>query len=311
MRNRVESCTISPNMPPKRKRDGRTAPPEGVWFTRLQAAMRHMPELNRVTLHTIEDVWAKPHVSHGHELIHVRQGRARLKLGGRTVEVAPDDTMLVPKGQAHSDLRTSPGEYQVLMIVFDWDDGDALLRSLDVRRLVRIPAQAKLHLRLLCHEVERESLEDTHDAQQRASAVLAELVLACVRYCQPPPHRVRQASQRAADTRRKRQMQSVRDYLHEHYAETISLDQLAAEHNMNTFYLSRAFSQEFGASITDVLAGVRMECARELLEEGELSVKQIAFQVGYTNGNYFSKVFRRYYGLSPTEFQVKGSADSR
>jgi AraC-like DNA-binding protein/mannose-6-phosphate isomerase-like protein (cupin superfamily) len=298
-------------MPPKRKKSGATTSADTEWFTRLQTAMRNMPVLQRVTLHTIEDVWAKPHVSRGHELIHVRQGQARLKLGNRTVEVAPDDTMLVPKGQAHSDLRTSPGEYQVLMITFQWDKaGDTLLRSLDVRRLVRIPTQAKLHLRLLCHEVEREALEDSPDAQQRASAVLAELLMACVRYCQPAPRRVRQASRRAADTRRKRQMQAVREYLHEHYAETISLDQLASEHNMNTFYLSRAFSQEFGASITDVLAGVRMEQARELLEAGELSVKQIAFQVGYTNGNYFSKVFRRYYGLSPSEFQVKGE-DSR
>jgi AraC-like DNA-binding protein len=298
-------------MSPERKHTGKTSPTNDEWHRQLQRAMKHLPELHYAHNLTIEDVWAKLHVSTRHELIHVRKGQARLKLGSRTVEVVSDDTMLVPKGQRHSDLRTSSGEYQVLMFVFDWPDGNELLRSLDVRRLVCIPAQAKLHLRLLCHELQRESLQDSADAQQRASAVLAELVMACVRYCQPAPRRVRQASQQAADQRRKRQVKAVREYLQEHFAETISLDQVATEHNMNTFYLSRAFSQEFGASITDVLAGVRMERARELLEDAELSVKQIAYQVGYTNGNYFSKVFRRYYGLSPSEFQVNKFSRSR
>ncbi|MBN1555011.1 MAG: helix-turn-helix transcriptional regulator [Phycisphaerae bacterium] len=292
----------------KRKRDVPKAAPEEEWYRRLQEAMRHLPELHYVHNLTIEDVWAKKHISASHELIHVRKGQARLKLDTRIIEVNPDDTILIPKAQAHRDLRTSPGEYQVLMASFFWDAGDELLRDLEVRRLIRVPAQAKMHLRLLCHELQREALQDSPDARLRANTVLAELVTACVRYCRPAPRRVRQASQQAADRRRKRQVHAVREYLQEHHAETISLEQLAAEHNMNAFYLSRAFSREFGASITDVLAGVRMERARELLEAGELSVKQIAYQVGYMNGNYFSKVFRRYYGLSPSEFQVKGSS---
>jgi YesN/AraC family two-component response regulator len=50
-----------------------------------------------------------------------------------------------------------------------------------------------------------------------------------------------------------------------------------------------------------------MEKAREMLASGTLSVKEVAARVGYANGNYFSKVFRRHCGFSPSEYQLKES----
>ena len=89
------------------------------------------------------------------------------------------------------------------------------------------------------------------------------------------------------------------------------LEELAETFRVSTFHLSRAFSQDFGMSMTDMLAGIRMEHAREMLITGTLSVKEIASNVGYTSGNYFSKAFRRYYGLSPSEYQLKKASAKR
>ncbi len=276
------------------------------WYAEFQNAMRELPQLSYAQNMSIGDVWGKKHWSVRHEIIHVRHGRARIDIGARTLEVGPDDTALIAKGQSHSDLRMSPGDYQVLMIEFKWDRGEKLLRQLDVRRLLNIPEQAKLHLRLLCHEVEREALQDVSDAQQRASVALVELLAACIRYCQPFPKRMTEASRRVASHRLGQQIEGVRQYLHEHYNEPIALDQLAQMYEMNAFYLSRAFTRELGISITDMLVSLRMEKARDLLETRQLSIKEVAYKVGYASGNYFSKVFRRYYGLSPSEFQAKG-----
>ena len=283
----------------------------GDWYADLQQALRQLPKLRHMQIHTIEDIWSQEHLSSHHELIHIRQGRAKLLYSGRAVEVGPDDTMLVPQNLPHSDRRTSPGEYQALMILFEWSSGDTLLQNLDVRRLAHLPGQAKLHLRLLVHELEREYLADRPDVLARASAVLAELLIACVRYCQDESPKIPQASRRAAVRRRQQLTESVRAYLQEHYAEAIGLEELAETFRASTFHLSRAFSQDFGMSMTDMLAGIRMEHAREMLISGTLSVKEIASDVGYTSGNYFSKAFRRYYGLSPSEYQLKKTSVKR
>jgi YesN/AraC family two-component response regulator len=92
-------------------------------------------------------------------------------------------------------------------------------------------------------------------------------------------------------------------YLHQNYARALTRSEIADELSMSEDYFSRTFSQELGISPWDYLNRYRVAQARQLLQTTADSVQIIARRVGITDPAYFSRVFRRIVGESPTDFR--------
>ena len=88
-----------------------------------------------------------------------------------------------------------------------------------------------------------------------------------------------------------------------HYTETISLSDLCSISSMSKASLTRRFQKETGTTVFTYIRNARCHHAVALLEEGVLTIKEIAGYVGYPDYNYFSKVFRSYAGVSPVEYR--------
>ena len=88
-----------------------------------------------------------------------------------------------------------------------------------------------------------------------------------------------------------------------HYTEAISLSDLCAISSMSKANLTRRFQKETGTTVFTYIRNARCHHAVALLEEGVLTIKEIAGYVGYPDYNYFSKVFRSYAGVSPVEYR--------
>jgi AraC-type DNA-binding domain-containing proteins len=101
-----------------------------------------------------------------------------------------------------------------------------------------------------------------------------------------------------------RRIDSVFQFIQDHYAEKISLSELAENVNISTCHFCRTFKQMTGKTTTDYINGVRLEKAIALLERKELNMTEIAIRCGFDSVNYFSRLFKRYYHTSPTEFRV-------
>lgn len=94
------------------------------------------------------------------------------------------------------------------------------------------------------------------------------------------------------------------EYINSHYDnQELNLKMIADEIFLNTNYLSTTFKRYHGSSINEYLNQVRLEKAKKLLEETDLSIQQIAERVGYSDQFYFSKKFKRAYALSPLSFR--------
>lgn len=99
---------------------------------------------------------------------------------------------------------------------------------------------------------------------------------------------------------------SAKSYIDQAYAnEGLNLEEVARQVCVTPYYLSRLFHAEMGMTFTDYLTKTRLEKAVELLQSG-VSVKEICYQVGYADPNYFSRLFRKVFGVPPTEYR-KGS----
>lgn len=94
-------------------------------------------------------------------------------------------------------------------------------------------------------------------------------------------------------------------YIREHYREDISLETVAASLRVSTYHLSRLFRHVSGSTFVAYLTGVRIDRAKSLLSESDLSMKEVADLVGYSDPNYFSRVFRKREGVTPSHFRDK------
>ncbi len=80
---------------------------------------------------------------------------------------------------------------------------------------------------------------------------------------------------------------------------------------LSSFYFSKIFKQYRGVTFIDYLTSFRVSRAKELLKDLRWSIKEISCKVGYPDSNYFTRVFKRLEGLTPTEYRCLGEGTER
>jgi AraC family transcriptional regulator len=93
------------------------------------------------------------------------------------------------------------------------------------------------------------------------------------------------------------------EFIEEHLAADISLTALAEIAGLSLFHFARAFTQSFGVPPHQYHMGRRMDRARSLLQKPALSVTEIGIQIGFRETSSFTRAFRRFTGLTPTEYR--------
>lgn len=100
-----------------------------------------------------------------------------------------------------------------------------------------------------------------------------------------------------------RPITEAKNYIQEHYREALKLEEVSRVIGFNATYFSTVFKKETGKSFLDYLTEVRMNKAKQLLCRGDLSVNDVAEEVGYQDLKYFSKLFKKATGISPSEYK--------
>jgi len=117
---------------------------------------------------------------------------------------------------------------------------------------------------------------------------------------------------RAGTTRRPpRWLRVVLDFLQSEYYRKLALDQIAREVNLHPVYLSRAFRDFTGQSLSQYLTGVRVRFALGRLSNSEISLSDIALRAGFCDQSHFTRVFKRHTGMTPAAFRESSAEDQR
>lgn len=97
-------------------------------------------------------------------------------------------------------------------------------------------------------------------------------------------------------------LKTVLDYIHLHYADTLSIKELAAQCYFSEYYFMRFFKKHMHMTVIEYLNNLRMEKALELFEQGHTSIIEVSLSVGFHSLSYFHKVFREKFSMTPKHF---------
>lgn len=105
-------------------------------------------------------------------------------------------------------------------------------------------------------------------------------------------------------------VKQIHTFLKEHYKEHYTIEQLSEHFEMSPTVLKKCFKGVYGDSIYSYMKKYRLQIAERLLKENELSIGEIASQIGYLNPNKFTSAFCDEYGMPPTAYRKKNTQES-
>lgn len=100
-------------------------------------------------------------------------------------------------------------------------------------------------------------------------------------------------------------VQRAISYIHEHLGQGLSLQQVARHVHMNSNYFSELFKRETGKNYIEFVTEAKMQKAMTMLRETPAKISEVANEVGYEDMKYFNKLFKKFTGVTPSEYRAK------
>ena len=244
------------------------------------------------------------------ELSIVKKGHCTFYIDGKEYPVKQGDLIILNPGVYHKSLYTCPGDSAVeYYIAFS----DLHLRDLPPNTFplpggnVILPMKEVIRQEVfrICASMGKEFQAYRPGRYFMLKAYLIQLILQLLREQKEAAEGIKNTKGCIFESPNKKYVvnQMIR-YFNEHYQEKISLDRIARNMYLRTFYLSKIFKSETGDTPINYLIELRMEKARELLEAAPgLSIQNVAEMVGYDDAYHFSKLFKKHYGEPPTKYK--------
>ncbi len=111
-------------------------------------------------------------------------------------------------------------------------------------------------------------------------------------------------SDEGRNTRSKKLVESVREYILENYHDSsLSVERIAQGIYINSSYLRKIFKKELNMSVNDYIVNLRLQKSKELIGNGNIKLSDISEMIGYNDAGYFSKSFKKKFGFSPSEYE--------
>ncbi len=101
----------------------------------------------------------------------------------------------------------------------------------------------------------------------------------------------------------------VKKYINDNFHRDISMDDAAKETNLSYHYFSKFFKDSTGKSFVEYLTELRVDKSKGLLRETNDSIKEICYKIGYSDPNYYCKIFKKVTGMTPTEYRDNQKTD--
>ena len=250
----------------------------------------------------------RPHSHDANELLIVLYGTLNIILGDHVIPVSAGDIVTVPQKTLHYSTVVDPDDPAIL---FFTAFTDFHFKGMEPNVITFPAGKSVLHtdglvrqdMVNLCLRMVAERYNNQIGQYFMQKAYLTQLLLMILRQI---THNTADTASITFETHHKSYVvREIQKYLSDHYAEKISLDLIAKNMYLSAAYISKIFKEETGEAPINYLIKLRLERARAQLEaDSRTSVKSISSSVGYDDVYYFSKLFKKYFGVSPQNYRT-------
>ncbi|MFC4099919.1 AraC family transcriptional regulator [Paenibacillus xanthanilyticus] len=249
---------------------------------------------------------------HHYYLVHtVTSGRGVFRMDGRVYELETGDTFVIFPDTLFSYAadRAEPWTYR--WVAFKGEGAADAMAALGIAIDHPVIKLSSLTRALRLYKAMQRTFERTPSADLADLEASGLLRLLFKLFGDANRNRLRTPDQ-GLGTDIERQIKRAIRWLSLQYAESVSIDDLSRTLGYHRTHLSKMFKQTTGLSPKQFLQQVRMERARELLDgPHELQIDQIAASVGYSDPLYFSRLFHKFAGCSPTAYRLGQRGNSQ
>lgn len=251
------------------------------------------------TLISLEHIWLKfrsVHLLQGGRLeqqlvssyclLVFKQGEGTLTLDLQSFLVHPDTVYVAAPGQTMGYAEVTGEKLELYVIEFDirWDTEEP----------ARIPLNGEIGvhdentLHMLCDQLIACSRSDRAVEKFRGQSLFHELIFWIINHIRTYP----KTDSRTA-------MERTKGYIEDHFRENLTIEQLARMAEISPKYYVSLFKKTYGKTAFDYVTEVRINMAKQLMLQEGARLKDIAYQVGYHDEFYFSRMFKKEVGVSP------------
>jgi AraC-like DNA-binding protein len=248
-----------------------------------------------------QQAYTQDEFQHRHtEWFWLLRGRSHMKIGAQIYSLHPGDSCFLPPMTWHCDVYTgSTPAYESLW--FSLRDEQLSMNHFAYRPIgdwsvnAALTATAPCEFSPLLTALQNETSHAAPFSKTICDGLMLQLAGIVARWL---------AEQESGDaaTNTDTISQRVLEYLQMHYAEEVTLRDVAHAVYITPNYLTAVFKKETGGTIIEALTEIRLRHARRLLLENRRTVTAVAHAVGYENAAYFSRVFQRHVGTSPKSY---------
>ncbi len=250
---------------------------------------------------------------HSHDYIEMAfmmSGTGRYHIEDRIYDVKEGDLLIFNPGVRHQALLGDDKENPTTEFFVGFSD--IQLKGMeknffplaDGGHILHTTGELRQKLFKLCSSMDAEKSLGSHGRYFVMKAFLMQMLVYVVRFQQPKS--VEEPIGYAFESVNKKYVvEQIVNYFEDHYSEKISLERIAENMYLSTFYISKIFKSETGDTPIRHLINIRLEKAKEILEQTPgKSIKEVAAEVGYDDAYHFSKQFKKHYGISPSQIRA-------
>lgn len=232
-----------------------------------------------------------------HILIVCLHGNGILRLGAQSLEVGYGDAVLIPAGAPHLYGAAQDKPWSISWVHFLGRDAAEFVKRLD-GPMIRLDDPANAHQALAEIWSVLHASQAPHDLAY-CSAVLRHLFSRILMRQPAPEHQSQSAHEK---------MLTTTEWMRNHLRDGGSLAEFAALAHLSVPHYCHLFRTRFHCSPMEYYTRLRMQRAAELLLTTSATAQEIAYELGYSDPYYFSRVFRKTMGLPPRTYRVKHRA---
>ncbi len=238
----------------------------------------------------------RPHGRSDYQLIYIASGRGNFVFHGVKTMVPAGNMILFRPGVEQNYFYKDTDKTNAYWVHFSGSHVEEILEECGITQdMTVIHTGTSLEYKNIFQEM----IQELKLCKKHYEEVLANRF----QYMLYLVHRAINIQQRAQNSILISELEETIRYFHMNYNKPLSIEEYAAQHHMSISWFIRSFREYTGSTPTQYLLTLRISNAKSLLQTTKHNVTEIARIVGYDNPFYFSRIFKKHTGLSPSQYR--------